>query len=217
MQADRNAPVPSKNGSDQLSGLAALQLECWRLRHEVHSLGDTIAVYRKTATALTLDNAALRSEVAKTRDRVAPRRGSAAVTERVFVIDDQAPSMARAAIIDALADHVTARVLEHAQLVASELASNSVRHSGAPPSTTLTLRIERSETAVRLEIEDPGHGGEITVRRPDVAGGFGLNIVQVLSERWGAERVTAGGTRVWALLSLSPPIDLPRVPLPRTL
>ena len=58
---------------------------------------------------------------------------------------------------------------------------------------------------VRLELEDPGRDGVICVGLPDRAAGhgFGLNLVQMLSERWGAERVALGGTRVWSQLSLA--------------
>jgi hypothetical protein len=43
----------------------------------------------------------------------------------------------------------------------------------------------------------------IAPRSPDLegGGGFGLNVVQALSERWGLERIAAGGTRVWAQLA----------------
>ena len=37
--------------------------------------------------------------------------------------------------------------------------------------------------------------------------GFGLNLVQMLSERWGVERLARGGTQVWAQLVRSPPDD----------
>jgi hypothetical protein len=54
-----------------------------------------------------------------------------------------------------------------------------------------------------VEVEDPGHDGVIAARPPDpVQGsGMGLNLVQMLSERWGLERAREGGTRVWAQLS----------------
>jgi hypothetical protein len=55
---------------------------------------------------------------------------------------------------------------------------------------------------VRLDVEDPGRGGTIALHRADseTGGGFGLNLVEALSERWGMERVAEGGTRVWAQL-----------------
>jgi anti-sigma regulatory factor (Ser/Thr protein kinase) len=96
-------------------------------------------------------------------------------------------------------------VLERAQLLASELITNSVRYSGAPDDEELVFRVEVSARSVRLEAEDPGRNGAIAPRRADGGdGGFGLNIVQMLSERWGLERVAAGGTRVWAQIALEP-------------
>jgi hypothetical protein len=46
----------------------------------------------------------------------------------------------------------------------------------------------------------------IAPRPPDPAsgGGFGLRLVQALSERWGLERVSDGGTIVWAQLARTP-------------
>jgi hypothetical protein len=42
-------------------------------------------------------------------------------------------------------------------------------------------------------------------RPPDLndGTGFGLNLVHTLSQRWGVEHAVAGGTRVWAQLSLT--------------
>ena len=91
-------------------------------------------------------------------------------------------------------------MLEDALLVVSELVTNSVCHSGASDGA-IVVRVELTGTMVRLEVEDPGRGGVIAPRSPDLDGGFGLNLVQGLSERWGLERVAAGGTRVWAQLA----------------
>jgi hypothetical protein len=45
-------------------------------------------------------------------------------------------------------------------------------------------------------------------------GGMGLNLVQLLRERWGLERVLAGGTRVWALLAFAAPLAPARAGAP---
>ena len=84
--------------------------------------------------------------------------------------------------------------------------TNGVRHSRATADAHLVLRVEVSKRMVRLEVEDPGHDGTVAPRRGDERGdgGFGLKIVQTLSERWGLERVATGGTRVWARLALDP-------------
>src|ERR1700754_2827611 len=91
-------------------------------------------------------------------------------------------------------------MLDRAQLLTSELVTNSVLHSHAPADASVIFRLELSLGAIRLEVEDPGHGGAVAPRAPDLdgGGGLGLNLVQQLSERWGVERVAGGGTRVWA-------------------
>jgi anti-sigma regulatory factor (Ser/Thr protein kinase) len=125
-------------------------------------------------------------------------------TDARFLPDVQAPTAARGLVTRALRDRVGAEVLERARLLASELTTNSVRHSGAPADIELVFRVEVSDTMVRLEVQDPGHDGAIAPRPPSECGGFGLNIVQTLSERWGLERVASGGTRVWAQIALEP-------------
>jgi len=88
----------------------------------------------------------------------------------------------------------------------SELVTNSVRHSGVPAGAELIVSVDLTPCMVSLDVEDPGSGGTIAPHRPDsqVGGGFGLNLVQALSERWGMERVAEGGTRVWAQLARAP-------------
>ena len=121
-------------------------------------------------------------------------------------LDARAPGAARC-VVEGLRGRVPASVLQDALLVVSELVSNSVRHSGAPVGGVVIVRVQLTGTMVCLEVADPGGGGVIAPRIPDVecGGGFGLNLVRALSERWGLERVLTGGTRVWA--------QLPRAPL----
>jgi signal transduction histidine kinase len=107
---------------------------------------------------------------------------------------------------DRLRHAVAAAVLDDAQLVVSELITNGVCHAGGSAGARLTLRIDLSASVLRLEVEDPGRGGAVARRPPDSdgGGGHGLNIVQMISERWGVERTPVGGTRVWAELGLRP-------------
>jgi anti-sigma regulatory factor (Ser/Thr protein kinase) len=102
-------------------------------------------------------------------------------------------------------------VLGSARLVASELATNSVRHSGATAGESMVIRLDLSSTRVRLEVEDPGVAEAISIRTADQegGGGFGLNLVQVLSDVWGHDRGPGGGTRVWAELACSPAASNP--------
>jgi hypothetical protein len=59
----------------------------------------------------------------------------------------------------------------------------------------------------RVGVQDSGSDAVIAARPAsvDTGNGFGLNLVCLLSERWGVERLAKGGTQVWA--------QLPRAPL----
>src|SRR3954467_4583174 len=122
--------------------------------------------------------------------------------------DQRAPGAARSLIAPWLGERVTAAVLETAQLLISELVTNSVRHSGACETDLALVRVRLSHDTLALEVEDPGRGGVIARRAPDLerGGGLGLNLVQSLSQRWGHERpALPGRTRVWAQLPLAAP------------
>jgi two-component sensor histidine kinase len=90
------------------------------------------------------------------------------------------------------------------QLLVSELVTNSVRHSGAGPEDAVIVGVGLSPALVRLEVEDRGGGGVIAPRTPDEGAGFGLRLVQTISERWGLERIAAGPSLVWAQLLSRP-------------
>jgi anti-sigma regulatory factor (Ser/Thr protein kinase) len=95
-------------------------------------------------------------------------------------------------------------VLENAQLLVVEMVTNSVRHGGAPEGRgDLVVRVHLWRDVCRLEVEDPGGGEGIGPQRPDRSGGpgWGLDLVQLLSDRWGVVRTADGATRVWAQLS----------------
>ena len=117
-------------------------------------------------------------------------------------IDEHAPATARAVLAACLGDGVSASAAGDAVLLVSELVSNSVMHSGARADEQLVLRIEVQRSAVRIEVEDPGHWDGVALRTPDDHGGFGMSIVRAISERWGIEPVAAGGTRVWAQIAM---------------
>jgi anti-sigma regulatory factor (Ser/Thr protein kinase) len=97
-------------------------------------------------------------------------------------------------------------VLDDAELVVSELVTNSVRHSGATRGEHVIVRAQLTDTALRLEVEDPGRRRAVAIRaaRPDIGGGFGLNLVEHLTRSWGVQRANGGGTRVWADVARAP-------------
>jgi len=81
--------------------------------------------------------------------------------EVLLAADVRAPGVARPAVVRHLASFVAPSVLENAQLLISELVTNSVRHSGAPAGEPLIARICLGQTACRLEVEDHGRDGVI--------------------------------------------------------
>jgi anti-sigma regulatory factor (Ser/Thr protein kinase) len=188
------------------SELDRLRATCRRQAHVIDALGHAVSTFRGGAVALKAENAELRAE----NDRV--RRGAARASGRDDVrdvhvpLDVRAPGAARIVVTECLRDRVAASVLEGALLVVSELVTNSVCHGGASAAGVVVVRVGLTETMVRVEVEDRGRSGAVAPRSPDLegGGGFGLGVVQALSERWGLERIAAGGTRVWAQLARAP-------------
>jgi anti-sigma regulatory factor (Ser/Thr protein kinase) len=88
-------------------------------------------------------------------------------------------------------------------LVASELTTNAVLHSGSDSSSEIELRAELVPDGVRIAVSDEGRSQKQPRPRPASArmpGGLGLPIVEAISRRWGSER--PNGLRVWAELAL---------------
>jgi anti-sigma regulatory factor (Ser/Thr protein kinase) len=160
------------------------------------------------AKALKAENSELRAEIARFRGH--PRRAAdvagTELAEVAIPFGPDAPGVARTTVERSLAGQVASSVLENARLLASELVTNSVRHSGAGDGAVVVLRVNLWRDACRLEVEDPGSDGVIAPRPQDRVNGtgMGLNLVQLLSERWGVVRAGDGPTRVWAQLSCAP-------------
>ncbi len=111
--------------------------------------------------------------------------------------DPQAPSLARAAVADFTESKLAPAELDKLTLLVSELVSNAVLHSDAPPASGILLCARLlGEGAVRVEVIDYGGGFTATPRDPSrLAGGYGLFLVAKEAHRWGVDR--EGGARVW--------------------
>jgi anti-sigma regulatory factor (Ser/Thr protein kinase) len=91
-------------------------------------------------------------------------------------------------------------------MIASELVSNAVRHSGGRARHDLDVSAFLWAGRVTIAVTDPGFSGRSAERRARdnlQTGGWGLQIVEQLADRWGTER--EGGYRVWAEVAVSPP------------
>jgi anti-sigma regulatory factor (Ser/Thr protein kinase) len=89
----------------------------------------------------------------------------------------------------------------HAELVASELVTNAVRH-GSPPLRMTVLTVGRG---VRIEVRDasPLPPATLLTSPPTAEGGRGLGIVGALSSRWGHYQEGTGKC-VWSELEPAP-------------
>jgi anti-sigma regulatory factor (Ser/Thr protein kinase) len=177
----------------------------------IATLSEAVSNYHRGLGALRAENAELRAESREIRGHLdtLARGGSREDDEVVELVVEPgpgAPGLARRAIAGALGERVAEPVLANAQLVMSELVTNSVRHSGTADGDELVVRVRVWRDRCRLEVEDSGHEGVIAPQPPDlVAGdGMGLNLVQRISERWGLVRAARGPTRVWAQLECGP-------------
>jgi anti-sigma regulatory factor (Ser/Thr protein kinase) len=109
-----------------------------------------------------------------------------------------ASQIARASLRNTLGLWHLERLADVAALLASELVSNAVLHAGGPS----TMRVSRSRTALRIEVE------YVSVAPPELhhadhiaEHGRGIFLVTTMSSDWGYE-VHVHGKTVWFELEL---------------
>jgi anti-sigma regulatory factor (Ser/Thr protein kinase) len=98
--------------------------------------------------------------------------------------------------LDPLDGAINSDQLEVLRLLVTELVSNSVRHSHSDG--WISLDVEIFSNSVRVLVTDRGPGFEpVADPQPhqDRPGGWGLCLVNTLSDRWGVQR--NGRTSVW--------------------
>ena len=111
-------------------------------------------------------------------------------------------------VADGLTAWGEAKLVDAAELVASELSSNAALHAMAEFMLVTLERPAHPAVGVRVAVEDDGPVGVEAVLARTPAGddpgwdeldatGRGLTIVAMLAERWGVDQTTRG-KRVWA-------------------
>lgn len=127
-------------------------------------------------------------------------KGRAASVPRRLSVELPGDALAvRAArrVVESFGEQLRADARQRLSLLVTELVANAVKHSGHCGPFWIGLDISVGPDAVRVEVSDPG-GGFTPPPAPATAvreSGFGLVLVDTLSDRWG---VSAGGsTRVW--------------------
>jgi anti-anti-sigma regulatory factor/anti-sigma regulatory factor (Ser/Thr protein kinase) len=121
-------------------------------------------------------------------------------TSHVIQPDRNAPSVARAAVARFCQD-LGVRENDAAQLVASELVTNAVVHTG----TTMQLRLRLVDSRLHIAVRDGGDGVPRLAGIIDEASesGRGLLLVDALAARWGTF-VPDRGKIVWATVRVKP-------------
>jgi anti-sigma regulatory factor (Ser/Thr protein kinase) len=110
---------------------------------------------------------------------------------RSFPCQPEAVTAARRFVRDVLSDH-SRETVEAAELMASELATNCVRHAR----TDFEMAIH-DKGQVRIEVRDSGGGRpRVLSPAPQEPSGRGLRIVEAMADAWG---VVPGsdGKAVW--------------------
>ena len=130
-------------------------------------------------------------------------RGPRAATIRLQLNCGPAAAAEARAAISMLEGCAPYELLDDARLLVSELVTNAVRHSGAPPGSTVELEVSAQRDRLRVEVADEGNGFVPRPRTADQSkgSGWGLHLVERLADRWGVDRRPR--PRVWFELQLT--------------
>lgn len=124
-----------------------------------------------------------------------------------FTRNAQAPGRARR-LLRAQADGwgVDKEVADVAELLLSELVTNSVRHAGRPTGRLIAVGAELDPNRLlRVEVADASDDEPVVRPReaPEAEGGRGLVLVAALASTWGTYPRQHVGKVVWFTLSLT--------------
>jgi anti-sigma regulatory factor (Ser/Thr protein kinase) len=105
--------------------------------------------------------------------------------------------------LEGLSDLLPPERLEDIRLLVSELVTNSVVHAGLSPEEAITVTVTVQGGLARGEVRDRGPGFEPPQEptpKPDLAGGWGLYILDKVADRWGVAHT--GSKSVWFEIDL---------------
>jgi anti-sigma regulatory factor (Ser/Thr protein kinase) len=118
-------------------------------------------------------------------------------------ITAQASGTARAELGRWLAALTGSEAAERVRLAASEIISNAVRHASLPEGSTIDVDVDVDAEAVQVRVAQASAATDVGVVRADERGergGFGLAIVEQVTDRWGVEEGPPGA--VWFRVDL---------------
>ncbi|WP_251069319.1 ATP-binding protein [Streptomyces sp. ISL-96] len=126
--------------------------------------------------------------------------------ELTFPCDPRGPHVARTTLRTILAAHHLAELSYRAELLASELATNSVQHTKGPAA----VRLQWLHPVLRVSVWDMSPDMPkpyAPPANPDAEAGRGLAILELVADRWGGCAIGKGpygpgGKTIWFELSL---------------
>ncbi|WP_082119545.1 ATP-binding protein [Saccharothrix sp. ST-888] len=96
----------------------------------------------------------------------------------------------RRIVLKVLQDWQLPQLLEVGELLAGELMANAVRHTGG---RKVGLRLTRRPGWLRVEVRDSSRALPcLILAEPGNENGYGMKLVDALSERWGADLLPRG-------------------------
>jgi anti-sigma regulatory factor (Ser/Thr protein kinase) len=99
---------------------------------------------------------------------------------------DTAPALARRHVREQLGTLARSGRINDIILLTSEVVANAVEYSRAGP---IEISVVQDTTFLRIEVSNPGHSWagrpHVGSLDPDEVGGWGLFLVEQLSDRWG--------------------------------
>jgi hypothetical protein len=116
---------------------------------------------------------------------------------RVLSRSPRTSARARWFVRGTCAEWMVPELAEDAELVATELVENALRHTDSVPRLRLDLRRGR----LTVEVADESPRPAVLREGLDVLeAGLGLRMVTKVAKRWGSSRSWSGGKTVWAVL-----------------
>ena len=108
--------------------------------------------------------------------------------------------------LSVIGDQVSQERFADLRLLVSELVTNSVRHAGftADDRVEVGFLVRMDDRRIRVDVLDAGKGfaQTVTPSTPDQVSGWGLQIVEKLTDRWGVEPLPGSGSSVWFEIDL---------------
>jgi diguanylate cyclase (GGDEF)-like protein/PAS domain S-box-containing protein len=141
-----------------------------------------------------------------------PVSNGATVVRLALESNEDAPAHARDGLVQ-LCKRVDEDVVERALLLTSELVTNSVIHAGG---NEVRVDIWRANGSIAVVVADDGPGftpvaQATTIAVADSGGGFGLPLIDSLSDAWGSGSESGGEAWVWFEV-WRPPVEVPPAP-----